>query len=71
MNTQDPFPVMDSQDHEILMHRDAHFSGNFSIMLAYYEEEAKGSYTDFEPKRIRALKEIEEKSQINLADELL
>jgi hypothetical protein len=40
-------------------------------MLAYYEEEAKGSYTDFEPKRIRALKEIEEKSQINLADELL
>lgn len=71
MNTQDPFPVMDSQDHEILMYRDAHFSGNFSIMLAYYEEEAKGSYTDFEPKRIRALKEIEEKSQINLADELL
>jgi hypothetical protein len=40
-------------------------------MLAYYEEEAKGSYTDFEPKRIRALKDIEEKSQVNLADELL
>ena len=71
MNTEDSFPLIDSQDRDILMHRDAHFSGNFLIMLSYYADEGKGSYTEFEPKRIKALQEMEEAKQINLADELL
>ena len=67
----DSFPVADMHDHEILMHRDAHFGGNFQVMLDYYATEGKGVQPDFEPKRIRELKDLQEKSDQNLSDTLL
>jgi HEAT repeat protein len=68
MNDFSSFPLIDRNDHEILMHRDAHFSGSFEAMLCYYAEEGKGVQPEFEIKRIKQLKEMEEKSQQNLSD---
>lgn len=68
MNDFSSFPLIDMNDHEILMHRDVHFSGNFSLMLSYYEEEKKGVQPEFEIKRIKSLQQMEEKSQQNLSD---
>lgn len=68
MNNFSSFPLIDRNDHEILMHRDAHFSGSFSLMLNYYREEGKGAQPEFEIKRIELLKSMEEKSQQNLSD---
>jgi hypothetical protein len=62
------FPLIDMNDHEILMHRDVHFGGSFPVMLQYYEEEKKGVQPEFEIKRIKSLQMMEEKSQQNLSD---
>ena len=64
----DEFPLIDTTDHEILMHRDAHFSGSFPLMLSYYEEEGKGVQPEFEVKRIKELLLIEEQSGKNLSE---
>jgi HEAT repeat protein len=64
----DEFPLIDTTDHEILMHRDAHFSGSFPLMLSYYEEEGKGVQPEFEIKRIKQLLLIEEQSGKNLSE---
>lgn len=68
MNDLSSFPLIDRNDHEILMHRDVHFSGNFSLMLSYYEEEKKGVQPEFEMKRIKSLQQMEEKSEQNLSN---
>lgn len=61
------FPVVDAIDHEILMHRDAHFGGQFSIMLDYYRNEGKGVQPEFEIGRIERLVLLEEQLKQNLA----
>lgn len=61
------FPLIDAIDHEILMHRDAHFGGKFSIMLDYYRQEGKGVQPEFDSARIEQLAALEEKLKQNLA----
>lgn len=64
-------PLIDTIDLEILMHRDVHFGGNFSIMLEYYENDGVGAMPDFEISRIKKLLQEEERLSINLSDSLL
>lgn len=55
-----PFSMTDEIDHQILMHRDVHFGGDFSIMLEYYQQEENiGVQPDFELERISYLSEVE------------
>lgn len=63
------FPLIDAIDHEILMHRDAHFGGQFSIMLDYYRKEGggKGVQPEFDLPRIERLAELEGQLKQNLA----
>ena len=42
MDNASSFPLTDELDHAILMHKDVHFGGNFSLMIEYYKEEGKG-----------------------------
>jgi hypothetical protein len=65
------FPLTYSIDNAILMHRDAHFGGDFDIMIKYYEKGGKGISSDFDLQRIKELAEIEKQSQKNLAPFLL
>lgn len=61
------FPLVDAIDHEILMHRDAHFGGRFPIMLDYYRKEGKGIQPEFDIARIERLAALEEQLKHNLA----
>jgi HEAT repeat protein len=61
------FPLIDATDHEILMHRDAHFGGLFSIMLDYYRKEGKGAQSEFDLARIERLAALEDQLKQNLA----
>lgn len=65
------FPLADSLNNSILMHRDAHFSGDFDSMIEYYEKEGKGVSPDFDLDKIRELAELEKQSNENLAGILL
>ncbi len=65
------FPLIDDIEHTILMHRDVHFGGNFSIMLDYYEKEGKGISSEFEIDGIQKLSLIEETINQNIAPILL
>ncbi len=64
-------PIVDEIDCAILMHRDAHFSGLFPIMLDYYRENHKGVQQEFSIERIERLMELEKESNQNLAGLLL
>ena len=61
------FPLIDAIDHEILMHRDAHFGGLFSVMIDYYLAEKKGVQEQFSLQRIKELDDFEKKTSQNLA----
>lgn len=61
------FPIADALDHEILMHRDAHFGGLFSTMLEYYANEGKGIQPEFTLDRIERLDVLEKQIKQNLA----
>ncbi len=65
------FPITTALDNTILMHRDAHFGGNFSIMLEYYEREGKGIYKEIDLKQIQRLAELEKGAGQDLAPLLL
>ncbi len=64
-------PLFEEEDRDILMHRDAHFGRNFTIMLEHYIDEGIGAILDVSPSRIEALMELEEKLGHNLAPYLL
>lgn len=67
-----PFALTDEQDHEILMHRDAHFGGDFATMLHYYaEEEQIGINPDFDSERIEYLANVEKELKQDLSKSLL
>ncbi len=61
------FPLIDALDHEILMHREAHFGGQFSIMLDYYRQGGKGVQPDFDLARMERLAAVEGQLNQNLA----
>lgn len=61
------FPIVDAIDHEILMHRDAHFGGQFSIMLEYYQQEGKGVQPELTITRIERLAALEKELKENFA----
>lgn len=65
------FSLANALDATILMHRDAHFGGNFEFMLDYYEKEGKGVHPEIELTRIRELQEMENQLKQNLAAVLL
>ena len=60
-----PF-FIDETDHEILMHKEVHFSGSFSLMLEYYENENKGIQEAFDVERIERLAEVDKTSSTPL-----
>lgn len=64
-------PLSDVVDNEILMHRDSHFGGKFSMMLDYYGSEGKGVDPEIKLDRIRQLMEMEEQLGKNLAPSML
>jgi hypothetical protein len=74
-NTEDELlrdlPLSDAVDNEILMHRDSHFGGKFSIMLDYYESEGKGTDPEIKLSRIHQLMEMEQQLGKNLAPAML
>jgi hypothetical protein len=70
LDSQD-FPIVDHLDAEIIMHRDVHFGGQFSVMLHYYEQEGKGTRPEFNPRRIHDLYKIEQTYKMNLKEHLL
>lgn len=61
------FPLRDATDTQIIMHRDAHFGGQFEVMLDYYTREGKGVQPEIEASRIQELIAIEREMQQNLA----
>jgi hypothetical protein len=64
-------PLLEEEDRDILMHRDAHFAKSFPIMLQHYEDEDQNAVLDVETDRIRNLMDLEERLQQNLAPYLL
>ncbi|MFN0065772.1 MAG: hypothetical protein ACKVOH_06015 [Chlamydiales bacterium] len=64
---EESLELTDEMDHEILMHRDAHFGGDFDVMLLYYNSGGVGVDPDFDIGRITYLKEVEEQLSNNLA----
>lgn len=67
----DQFPITYSIDNQIIMHRDAHFSGNFDLMLDYYKKNGKGINQDFEISRIEELQHTQNQSGKDLATFML
>ena len=65
------FPLSDSLDNLILMHRDTHFGGSFEFMLDYYRKAGRGVSPDFTISQIEDLASMEIQSQENLAAILL
>lgn len=61
------YPLRDAVDLQIIMHREAHFGGQFEVMLDYYKQGGKGVQPEFEPARIQELSDIEKGLQQNLA----
>lgn len=67
MNDFSTLSYIDQTDHEILMHRDVHFSGSFVFMLDYYQKQGKGIQAEFDIDRIKFLKNLEDQSHKNLS----
>lgn len=68
---QEELPARDTQDITILMHRDAHFGGQFEVMLHYYREGGKGKHPDFTIAEIDRLHAMEQQTKQNLAPMML
>lgn len=52
-NDVEQFPIAYSIDNLILMHRDAHFGGDFNVMLDYYKKNGRGISNEFDIERIQ------------------
>jgi hypothetical protein len=48
-------PLLNEIDLEILMHKDAHFGGSFTVMIEYYGGEGVGIQEEFDLQRIKDL----------------
>lgn len=56
---EDNYPIAYSIDNLILMHRDAHFSGSFALMIDYYRKEGKGVSKEFDIPRVEELQKLQ------------
>lgn len=65
------FPMCDNIDAAIVMHREVHFGGSFSIMIDYYQKGGKGVQPAFTVPRIRQLQALETAAQQDLVEILL
>lgn len=61
------YPITYSIDNQILMHREAHFGGDFALMLDYYNNEGKGVNKEFELSRINELYTLQQQTGKDLA----
>jgi hypothetical protein len=69
---EEGFALTDEIDHHVLMHRDAHFGGDFTVMLNYYrDDENIGIHPDFDIERIAYLAEVEKEIGQDLAPLIL
>lgn len=64
-------PFLNAIDLDILMHKDAHFGSNFSIMIDYYKEDGVGVMPDFELERLEELATLEKSLGTSLSKDLL
>jgi len=64
-------PLLEEEDRDILMHREAHFGKNFEVMLEHYEEEGVAAVLDIDSRRIKELMDLEAALGQNLAPYLL
>ena len=64
---QEGIPLADIIDTVILLHREAHFGGNFDFMLEYYQREGRGVHPEIDYERIEYLAESEKKLGQNIA----
>lgn len=76
MNAEDenffpPFSMDNAEDHSILMHRDAHFAGNFDEMLSYYKNGGPGCFSEIEIPQIEKLAQAEKRIGKDLAQIIL
>jgi len=71
MSDFNEFPLSDAQDNEIVLHRNAHFGGQFSIMLEYYARGGKGVLDTISISRIEELYSMERTAGDDLAFTLL
>jgi hypothetical protein len=65
------YGLVDSIDAEILMHRDAHFSGQFVFMLEHYHLGQQGCQPEFSLERIEALARWQSQQGEDIAPQLL
>jgi len=63
--------LTDELDHLILQHREAHFGGDFKVMVDFYEKESFGIHPEFEIERIEYLQKVEKELGQDLAKTLL
>ncbi len=69
---EEGYDLTDEIDHAILMQRDAHFGGDFQVMLDYYQkDEGLGINPDFELDRIIYLQQVERELKTDLAANML
>lgn len=68
---ENEIPFMDEEDHEIVMHRDAHFSGNFDEMIRYYEGDGVGVQESILIERIKKIQEVERQNGGDIRNQIL
>lgn len=71
LNEEENFTLANDEDRMILMHRDAHFAGDFESMLDYYKNEGKGICQEISISRIRELADYEASAGKNIASLML
>lgn len=70
-NDVEEFPIAYSIDNLILMHRDAHFGGDFEVMLDYYKKNGRGTSMEFDIERIQEVADTQHAEGKDLAPMLL
>ena len=65
------FPIAYSIDNLILMHRDAHFGGDFNVMLDYYKSNGRGTSIEFDIERIQEVADTQHAEGKDLSPILL
>lgn len=66
-DNHEQFPLSDNYESQIIMHRNAHFGGQFSLMIDYYRSENVGAVLDCDLKSIQKLAKLEEKLHEDIA----
>lgn len=68
---REDLPIQDAQAADILMYRDAHFSGSFAPFIAYWKGEGRGITQNFSLDEIEKLAAFEEALGENIASLIL